>query len=147
MDNLQNEVRERLKKSDALIFFKEISQQMTKEEFVEFSNTAMKSAYDKNRVKAVDYMLSFYEYNQPPLLLRIHLQLMLSDSKKMESGKKMLQVLLKNFSEQLCYNIMDDFLIYHKRKNEYLERYAEINKIILEEKMPNNQISHKTIKI
>lgn len=138
MASLQNEVREKLKKSDALKFFKEISQTMSKEEFKEFSDVAMKSAYDKNRVKAVEYMLSFYEPNNPLLLLQIHLQIMLNDSKAMQSGKEMLKVLIKNFSDELCNKVMNDFIEYHKGKPEFKQRQKEISKIILEEKMAVN---------
>ena len=147
MISIQNEFREKFKKSDALKDLKEVAEKMTKEEFIDFSDSAMKSAYDKNRTKAVDYMLSFYEQNKPQLLLRIHLQCMLADEKVMKSGEKMLKVLNKNFTLDFACEIMDNFINFHQGKQIYKNRKTEILKILLEETLVKNIAVTKKLKI
>jgi hypothetical protein len=147
---IQNEFREKFKKSDALNSLKEIADQLTKEEFKDFSDVAMKSAYDKNRVKAVEYMLAFHEQDNPSLLIRIHLQRMLAEDKDLKSGEKMLRVLGKHFSTELCDEVMISFVNSRggKTKQDCEMRKIEIEKILLEVKLPmNNNNTSKKMKI
>lgn len=147
MDELQREACMLLRKSDALSFFKKISASMTKEQFVDFSmNTmVMKSAYDKNRVKAVEYMLSFFPPNKPELLLIIHLQRMIVDD-QIKHGYNMLKVLIKNFSTDVCYKHIDVFLNAHAGRNRiiYEKSTNNILTFILENKLPISQPSTST---
>lgn len=146
---IQNEFREKFKKSDALNSLKEMAEQLTKEEFKDFSDVAMKSAYDKNRVKAVEYMLAFYQQDNPSLLIRIHLQRMLAEDKDLKSGEKMLRVLAKNFSTELCDDVMTSFVNSRggKTKQDCEMRRIEIEKILLEVKLPVNNNTSKKMKI
>lgn len=142
MSELKNEFRNKFKKTDSLIELKELSQSVTKEEFLSFANSAMLDAYRSNRVKAVEYMLSFYEKNQPILLAKIHLDLMLSEQKTFESGKKMLIPLVNHFSEDLCSNLVNQIIEYKEKQYPRMDiapyklRQAEILKIIDEKELP-----------
>jgi hypothetical protein len=144
--NLKNEFRERIQKSDIRKELKELSENMTKEEFIDFSNSAMKSAYDSNRVKAVTFMLSFYDKNKPELLMRIHLERMLSEQKDFDTGKKMLTPLAQHFYYEFCDEIMNHFIKVHAyKKDECEKRKSEILKILLEQTLTsdNKSISKK----
>jgi hypothetical protein len=130
---LKNDARDKLKKSDIIIELKELSKIMPKEDFMEFTSSAMKSAYDHNRVKAVEFMLSFYEKDQPPLLARIHLQRMLADQRDFDSGKKMLVPLAKHYSYEFCDEVMNQYIEgYALQKSASEARQKEISKILLE---------------
>lgn len=139
---LKNEIKDKFKKSDALTELKNLSNNISKEEFLKFSNSALLDAYRSNRVKAVEYMLSFYEKEQPILLAKIHLDVMLSDQKDFESGKKMLIPLVKHFSDELCSNLINQMLEYKGKQNPRMDiapyklRAEEILKIIAEKELP-----------
>lgn len=137
MSNLQHEASEKFKKSDALNYLKDVCENMSKEDFLKFANYAMKTAYDKKRIKAVEYMLSFYEYNQPQLLMRIHLQKMLHEPQTSEKDKGMLKVLVKHFSSEFCHEVIEAFINFHggSTQEKYRDKSKEILKFILEEKI------------
>jgi hypothetical protein len=146
---LKNEFRERMRKSDILKELKELSENMSEEEFKDFSDSAIKSAYDSNRVRAVTFMLSFYEKNTPELLMRIHLARMLADQKDFDSGKKMLISLSKNFSYEFCDEVITEFMKTNAyKKHEFEKRKSEIFKIILEQTLTeNNKTVSKKLKL
>jgi len=148
-NNLKNDARDKLKKSDILTELKELSKNISKEDFLEFTDSAMKSAYDSNRVKALEFMLSFYNPNKPKLLIKIHLQRMLDNQKDFNSGKKMLIPLAKHFSYEFCDEIMNQYISFNKsKKKECEERKSEISKIILEQTLNKNNINKvKRIKL
>jgi len=152
MENLKKLFREKFKKSDALKDLKELSTTISLEKFVEFSNMAILDAYKSNRVKAVEYILDFYEKDklEPNILLRIHLARMLSDDKKCEQGKKMLVPLVKHSSEKIINQIMDKFMKENSNNNKskFQLREKEINKIILENTLPqDNKVTAKNFKL
>jgi hypothetical protein len=147
IQELQHECFQNLKKSDSLSFLKEVSAKLSKEEFLEFSNVSMLDAYRANRVKAVEYMLSFYEKDEPKLLIMIHLQTMLYDEKGFEKGKKMLVPLARHFSTDLCQKVITQFVEAHRNKINFLEREKEMQKIIFPESLQTNEVKVKRIKI
>lgn len=143
---LKNDARDKLSKSDILLELKELSKNMSKEDFMNFSNSAMKSAYDHNRVKAVEFMLSFYEKDHPPLLIRIHLQRILADQRDFDSGKKMLIPLAKHYSYEFCDEVMKQYIETDPfQKTASQARQKEISKMILEATLSkeNKQVSKK----
>lgn len=148
-DNLKNDAREKFNTSNILDELKELSQNMSKEDFMDFTNSAMKSAYDKNKVKAVEYMLSFYEKDNPKMLMIGHLQIMLANQKDFELGKKMLIPLAKNFSYEFCDQVMNQYISIHAfKKDEVQIRKAEISKIILEQTLnQDNKTVSKKLKL
>ncbi len=146
MENIKNIFRDKFKKSDALTDLKELSATMTVEDFVDFSNSAMLDAYRSNRVKAVEYMLSFYEKGKPELLLRIHLARMLSYDKDCKKGKKMLVPLVKHFPKEFINEVMTTFMNQHNnlKKADFQSREKEIDEVVL--KYSLNQENKKPTK-
>lgn len=156
LNNLKLEFAEKFKKSEALDFVKSVAQSMSHDEFKKLSYTVMKTAYDKNRYKAVEYMLQYHEKDNPHLLLQIHIQVMLhgavydKDSPlKKEQYNKMLKVLAPHFSTEMSNKFIDQYINAQPedKRSEFSQRKNEILNIFLQEQMHINTSKEKKIKI
>ena len=97
------------KKSDALKRLKEVSETLDLASFKKFSLVAMKTAYDKNRFKAVDMMLNFHEQNYPPLLLQLHLAVLLNNKSSDDyPGDNMLKVITQHYTSDFILEKLED---------------------------------------
>lgn len=143
---IQNALRREFKKSDSMTYLKELCANVPKEQMENFTCYAMKSAYDYNRCKALDYMLSLEGRHEASLLVVFHTQKMLSDKKGFEKGGKMLGLICKHFKRKDILEKMDNY-IKIINTNEVMERYKEISFLVFQETMENKNIKTKSNKI
>ena len=145
-----NALRLQFKKGESMTYLKELCETY-KENIEEFTCTAMKAAYDSNRVKALDYMLGLSGRHEASLLVKIHVQSMVYNQKDFDKGAKMLSVICKHFPrtfilEQIekCRNPQDNR---EKQKLEHEQRYKELNMMVYNETMVEKNIKIKAHKI
>lgn len=142
--DFKKQAYESFKNSESLQLLKQISIELTLDEFLEFANMAMLDAYRKNRTKAVSYMLNFYPKNEPIMLLKIHVSVMLTQEKEIEKNKiVMLKSIYPHFSNEVFYNFLEQ-PSQNNRRNEIQKQRQEYRKrqildIILEKSLPEKE--------
>lgn len=138
------------KKSDALKRLKEVSETLDLASFKKFSLVAMKTAYDKNRFKAVDMMLNFHEQNYPPLLLQLHLAVLLNNKSSDDyPGDNMLKVITQHYTSDFILEKLEDMKNYpgnlsnQKKKDDFIVLEKVIFDLILPQKSSSKSTKFK----
>lgn len=146
--NVYNELREKLKKSDALNYVKELCAKY-KEDIEDFTSTAMMAAYQKYRLKALDYMLSLEGQHEASLLVKIQTQKMMFEKDSFESEKEMKVLLLicKHFDSTLILNELDNCKNSRMNSNDVIQRHKELSYVVLNSKIPVSNKTEKKLKI
>lgn len=110
LTELEATLKLKLKDADIVEYLQDIPHQFKHKDF---RNKIMLHAYQNNRLESVNYLLNFFECNNPAPLLKIQIKSMLSSSEeyKNQTKQSMLKILMKNFSiatlaqtiETVCY--------------------------------------------
>ena len=127
------------KKSDALKRLKEVSETLDLASFKKFSLVAMKTAYDKNRFKAVDMMLNFHEQNYPPLLLQLHLAVLLNNKSSDDyHTDNMLKVITKHYTFDFVLEKLENIKNYpgNLSNQKKKDNFIILEKVILDLTLP-----------
>lgn len=154
---VHNELRAHFKKGESMTYLKELCETY-KNNIEEFTCTAMKSAYDYNRAKALDYMLKLPGRHEATLLLKLNIPNLLIED-KFEKNIKMFAVICRNFPKELVKEEIQKarenphVKLYLNMKNkedrlkEYEARQKEILLVLLTETFEENPIKVKPNKI
>ncbi len=141
-----NELRAKFKKSDALTYLKELCETY-KEDIEEFTCTAMMSAYQTNRVKALDYMLSLPGRHSANLLVKIQTQAMMFEQDKFEKGGKMLALVCKHFKRTEILEELQHCVQNRPNDPKVQERFKELSFMVYNQTVEEKNIKTKLSKI
>ncbi len=139
ISKLNHEFNLLFKKSDALKRLKEVSETLDLASFKKFSLVAMKTAYDKNRFKAVDMMLNFHEQNYPPLLLQLHLAVLLNNKSSDDyHTDNMLKVITKHYTFDFVLEKLENIKNYpgNLSNQKKKDNFIILEKVILDLTLP-----------
>ena len=150
IDNkIQNELRLKWKKSDAIQYVKEMCSKISVEDMSEFTSTAIKAAYDAKRIKALDYLLGLENRCDATLLVKIHVGYLLSNIKVSEKDIDIWKILCNHFTEKDLLESIENFKKYlsTQHKEKFFFREKEMIRFVFEKKLQNNPTTNKSFKI
>lgn len=141
-----NDLRAQFQKGDAMNYLKELCEKY-KEDIEEFTCTAMMAAYQKNRVKALDYMLGLPGRHPADLLVKIQTQRMMFEDEGFAKGGKMLSLICKHFPR--IQNLEElDFCLKSRVNNQKVnERHKELSFMVYSQTVEEKNIKIKPNKI
>jgi len=148
-ESVYSDVKAQLRKSDALNEVKKIIATLEPEQIEEFTTTIMMEAYQKYRLKSLDYMLSLENHCEESLLVKIQTQKMMFEEESFESEKEMkvLLLLCKHVNNTLILNELDNCKGYRPHDNNVMERHKELSYVVLNSKLSINNKKEKKLKI
>lgn len=150
IDNkIQNELRLKWKKSDNIQYVKKICSEISEENISKFTSTAIKSAYDAKRIKALDYLLGLKNRCDATLLVKMHVGYLLSNKKISEKDIEIWKILCNHFTEKELLESIESFKKYipSQNKENFILREKKMIYFIFEKKLQKNTINNKHLKI
>jgi hypothetical protein len=144
-----NALREKFQKSDALNYLKELVSTLEDKQIEEFTCTAMMAAYQKYRLKSLDYMLGLEGRHEAKLIVKIQIQKMMFEKEGFESEKEMKVLLLicKHFDSTLILNELDFCKQNRPNDKDVIERHKELSYVVLNSKLSVDNKKEKKLKI
>lgn len=150
LGNVFNELSLQFKKGEAMTYLKPLCEQY-KDKMEEFTSTAMKSAFDYNRSKALDYMLGLPGRHEASMLLKYHIPAMMYSENKFAKGIKIFEVIIKHYPRALVIEEVENAKKYKIKNNgftkEIEERYKEMMYVVFSKTLPEKNIKTKLVKI
>lgn len=146
-NEVQNALSKEFKKGDAMTYLKQLCAKVPREQIKEFTNYAMKSSYDYNRSKALDYMLALEGREEAFLLVQIHTQRMMFNEKDFEKGGKILAVICKHFNRKEIFEQLEICRNHKAYDQKVQDRHKELSYIVFRETIEEKNIKTKVSKI
>lgn len=135
------------KKGESITYVKQLCSTISAEQMEDFTSRAMMIAYQRNRPKALDYMLGLEERHEASLLVKIHTQRMMFDQEDFEKCGNIFAVICKHFKRTDILEQLEKCRTHKSYDNAVQDRYKELSFFVFKETVEEKNIKTKVKKI